>query len=244
VKRSIYIGFDTREAAAFAVAYHSANRRTTQPFPIRGLVLDQLREAGLYWRPTTGVRADGGPLQLFDDISQAPMSTEFAISRFLTPILAKEGWALFMDCDVLVRADLSRLFELADPRYAVMCVQHQHRPDLEARPTKMDGQQQTAYPRKNWSSVMLFNCEHPAVRALSVNHVNAAAGRDLHRFEWLDDSEIGALPEEWNWLAGHSAPALDPKIVHFTDGWPGLPGYEEAPFAGEWRRELADWAGC
>jgi lipopolysaccharide biosynthesis glycosyltransferase len=181
----------------------------------------------LYWRPT--MRRGH---QLWDAISKAPMATEFAISRFLVPHLANTGWALFMDCDVLVRRPLDDIFALADPRYAVMCVKHVHEP---VATLKMDGQVQTRYPRKNWSSVMAFNCDHPSNRALTLDLINTAPGRDLHRFCWLNDDEIGALPPEWNWLVGHSDPALDPAIVHYTTGSPRLSGaHISLPFADEW----------
>lgn len=239
--RHVFIGYDPREAAAFAVARHSllarvdVKRRGT--VGVHGIVLSELRTAGLFYRPTE-VRKG----KLWDVISGAPCSTEFSLSRFLIGELARQheaAWALFMDCDMLVRADINELFDLCDPDKAVMCVKHKHEP---AAGTKMDGQVQTSYPRKNWSSVFAFNCVHPANEALTVQMVNAARGRDLHRFFWLQDKDIGALPAEWNWLAGHSSAKLEPKIVHHTEGSPCLPGYENAPFADEWRAELADWA--
>jgi hypothetical protein len=105
----------------------------------------------------------------------------------------------------------------------------------------MDGQIQLAYPRKNWSSLVLWNCLHPAHSVLP-ELVNTWTGRRLHGFEWLDDKLIGALPEAWNWLEGHSSPALDPKAVHFTRGTPDLPGYGEVAYAGEWHRVHAEIA--
>ncbi len=206
-----------------------------RPVPIRGVILEHLKQDGLYRRPTRR-NADG---HLWDEISDAPMSTEFAISRFLVPHLAKDGWALFVDCDVMARKNIDQLFRMARPDKAVMVVKHNHRP---ASDTKMDGQVQTAYPRKNWSSVCLFNCDHPANRLLTVDMVNTLPGRHLHGFSWLPDDLIGELPVEWNWLAGHSDPAVDPAIVHFTDGVPTMPGYENAAFADEWREELHWWA--
>jgi lipopolysaccharide biosynthesis glycosyltransferase len=192
----------------------------------------------LYTRPTC--RSDSG--QLWDEISRAPMSTEFAISRFFTPLLAKfQGWALFMDADVLVRSNLIELFNAADSTKAVMCVQHAFD---DASGTKMDGQLQVPYPRKNWSSVMLFNCAHPANAALTPQLLNSVPGRDLHRFCWLEDDQIGALDPAWNWLVGHSDPAIAPKIVHFTDGFPLMPGYESQAYADEWRDSLVDWASA
>ncbi|TIV65183.1 MAG: hypothetical protein E5V86_12830 [Mesorhizobium sp.] len=233
-KLSIWIGFDPREADAYAVCRHSINRHLIAPIPVRPVTLTDLRNGGLYTRPT-GHR-DG---RLWDEISQAPMATEFACSRFLVPRLAKSGWALFMDCDMLVRADLQKLFALADPSKAVMVVKHDHRP---RETVKMDGQAQTRYSRKNWSSVILWNVDHPAHAALTTELVNSVPGRDLHRFCWLDDAEIGALEVKWNWLVGHSDPEVNPSIVHFTDGIPSMPGYEDCAYADEWRAELERWA--
>ena len=234
---SIWIGFDHREAQAFAVCRHSVDRRLTQQVRIRGLVLSDLERMGIYNRPWE--RRDNG--QLWDLISDAPMSTEFACSRFLTPILAKTGWALFMDCDILCRTSLARLFEQSIDRYAVMVVKHVHVPDYQV---KMDGQQQVQYARKNWSSVMLFNCEHPANKALTHELVNSIPGRDLHRFCWLDDELIGELDPAWNYLVGHTKLPADraPHLVHFTDGIPSMRGYENVEYADEYRRELELWA--
>lgn len=233
-KLSIWIGYDPREAAAYAVARASIRRHATIPVPIHGLVLNDLREKGLYTRPH-----ERRGCQLWDVISDAPCATEFSNSRFLVPHLAGSGWALFMDCDMLVRGNIRELFDLCDPEKAVMVVKHNHQPP---EGVKMDGQMQTRYARKNWSSVIAFNCDHPANKALTLEMVNELPGRDLHRFCWLEDDLIGELPVEWNWLAGHSDPAVDPKIVHHTEGSPCLPGYEDAPFADEWRAELARWA--
>jgi hypothetical protein len=234
VRQSIWIGWDAREADAFAVAKASAKRRTILPVSVNGVILNDLRRQGLYSRPTS--LKDG---RLWDDISDAPMSTEFACSRFLVPHLARSGWALFMDADVLVREDLSQLFAMADPDKAVMVVKHNHAPTGS---TKMDGQVQTVYSRKNWSSVMLFNCEHPANRGLTVELVNTVPGRDLHRFCWLDDDEIGNLPKHWNHLVGEMPVNPGAKVVHFTLGVPSMPGYEDCEFADEWRSELMRWA--
>lgn len=233
--RSIWIGFDPREAAAFAVTRHSIQKHLTQAIEINGLVLSDLRARGLFTRPQE--KRDG---VIWDEISGAPCATEFSISRFLIKALAKTGWALFMDSDMLVRADISEVFDLCDPDKAIMCVKHDHRP---TDGTKMDQQVQTSYPRKNWSSFFLVQCSHPANEALTVDLVNSAPGRDLHRFSWIEDDDlIGDLPEEWNWLAGHSDPTINPKNCHHTEGSPCLTGYEDAPFANEWREVLDEWA--
>jgi hypothetical protein len=246
LQNKIYIGWDPREAAAFAVARSSARRHLNLPIPIYGLVLQQLIEQGLYARPTrTKVNAEGR-VEMVDIISIRPdydgrISTQHANARFLVPQLAGTGWALFMDGDMLVRGNLSRVFEGLDRGKAIYCVPHAH----HARPgIKMDGQLQTAYARKNWTSFILFNCDHPANRALSLDLINSAPGRDLHRLCWLDHDEslIGHLGTEWNWLVGESKPIDDPKVVHFTNGVPDMPGYENVPYADEWRAELMRWA--
>lgn len=231
---SIYVGFDPREAAAYAVARYSIERHLTRSMMIHGLVLSDLVSKGLYTRPM-----EWRGKVMWDKISDAPMSTDHANARFLVPHLAKYGWALFMDGDMLVRGDLSEVFENLDDRKAVYCVQHKHEP-LKA--TKMDGQLQTLYARKNWSSFVLFNCGHHHNNILTPEYVNALPGRDLHRFCWLYDEEIGALDPKWNFLVGHSDPEIDPAVVHFTSGTPDMPGYENVPYADHWRRELARWA--
>lgn len=233
-KHAFYIGFDPREACAFAVTKHSILRHLITPVPVHGLVLSNLRARGLYSRPTS--LKEG---RLWDDISGAPMATEFAISRFLSPILAGGGWAIFMDSDMLVRSNLEELFKLLDPSKAVMVVKHNFQP---TDGVKMDGQVQTRYSRKNWSSVCAFNCDHPANQALTVELINTVPGRDLHAFCWLEDKDIGELDASWNWLVGHSNEEIDPDIVHFTDGIPTMQGYEECAFSDEWRAALANWA--
>lgn len=232
---SVWIGYDPREVDAFIVARESLRRRASIQVAVRGIILSDLEREGVYRRKT--IRGGGNGL-MRDVISDAPMSTEFAISRFLTPHLAGRGWAVYMDCDMLVRADIADLFSLADPSKAVLCVHHQHVP-TEAR--KMDGQEQTHYARKNWSSVMLFNCEHKANKRLTLDLINRVPGRDLHRFCWLNDDEIGALPPEWNHLVEYSGqPEGEPKIVHFTKGIPSMLG-ARMPYASEWQEELLRW---
>lgn len=176
--RSIFIGFDKREGAAYAVARYSMQRWMTQPIPIMGLVQSDLRAQNLYWRQEE-VRANpkGTGFQRYDVISDAPVSTEFALTRFLVPYLAQTGWALFTDCDVMCRAgaNVVRLFEYAETQAdkALLCVKHDYSP---SKSVKMDGQAQTSYPRKNWSSVMMFNCDHPANKSLTLDLVNNAKG--------------------------------------------------------------------
>lgn len=233
---SIWVGFDPRpaETQGFAVARQSIRRRLTMPIPIIGLRLDDLRERALYTRPTE--MRDG---RLWDVISGAPMSTEFAISRFLVPHLAGTGWALFVDADVMARTNLCELFAQMDRSKACMVVKHDYQP---VGNVKMDGQVQTAYARKNWSSVVLWNCSHPATRRLTVEMINSMRGLELHQFTWLDDTDIGELDPCWNHLVGDKPPDPEAKLVHFTNGTPNMDGHEHCEFAEEWRAELAHWA--
>lgn len=245
----VYIGWDPREIDAYEVAKRTLIRHSSLPVSITPLVLHQLELAGLMRRPMRKLQKGKGmvikngqiekrvitaaqSLQMWDEVSDAPMSTQFANSRFLTPMLAQTGWALFVDCDVVFMADVAELFACADPDKAVMCVQHAA---LEqGNGLKMDGQIQTQYNRKNWSSVMLFNCEHPKNRGLTLEMINKRPGRDLHRFCWLDDADIGALPAEWNWLVNVQPRPAAPKLAHFTLGGPWLPQWERKPHDDIW----------
>jgi hypothetical protein len=198
----IFVGYDEREDIAYQVCAHSIRSRAAAPVEVSPIKLDDLRARKLFWR-------DEDPLQ----------STQFTYSRFLTPWLARfQGWALFCDCDILFTADIGELFALADGTKAVMCVKHDYTPP-EA--TKMDGKAQTVYPRKNWSSLVLYNCGHPANRVLTPELVNRETGAFLHRFQWLDDGLIGGLPERWNWLEGWSTRGGSaPMAIHYTRGGP------------------------
>jgi hypothetical protein len=229
-RHRVFIGFDPREKDAFEVACHSLFHHASAPVFLTALKLRRLAESGILRRPS---RICGKCHTMWDEISDAPQSTEFAISRFLTPILAQHGFALFVDCDVVFLGDVAELFAFADPQYAVQVVQHQPIKVGEGE-TKMDGQPQLAYPRKNWSSVMLFNCDHPANQFLTLKLLNDAPGRDLHRFCWLKDEEVGRLPGEWNWLVGVQPKPARPQIAHFTLGGPWLPDWKGAEHDSLW----------
>jgi hypothetical protein len=221
----IFIGYDSREHTAYQVAKHSIESRASVPVLITPLYLPHLP---MLRRP---IARDGD--RLWCPISCAPMSTEFAISRFCVPMIQREGWALFADSDILCLADIAELFALADDRYAVMVVKHKHESGCD---TKMDNQAQTYYARKNWSSVILYNNSHPGhLRLKAMNRLNEWPGRDLHAFRWLQDGDIGELPAEWNHLVGVSSGAA--SILHYTLGTPNLPGYEDCDFADLWHRE-------
>jgi lipopolysaccharide biosynthesis glycosyltransferase len=209
----VYLGWDSREQDAYAVAEHSLRKNASIPVSVTPLRADRLAESGLLRR----VMDRRG--QMYDLPSNAPASTEFAISRFLTPILAQEGFALFADADVVFLGDVAELLSIADPSKAVSVVKH----DMgQVGGKKMDGQAQVAYRRKNWSSVMLFNASHPANKRISLQDVNERPGRDLHAFYWLHDDEIAELPREWNWLVGCQNKPESPKVAHYTLGTPNM----------------------
>jgi hypothetical protein len=213
----VFIGYDEREAAAFGVLSHSIHARASAPVSVAPLMLSQLEAAGLY-------RRERNPLQ----------STAFSFSRFLTPHLCDyRGWAIFMDCDMLVLDDIAKLWALRDERYAVQVVKHMHVPREDV---KFLGAVQTRYEKKNWSSVMLMNCARCA--ALTPEYVNSATGLELHQFKWLgDDGLIGELPRQWNHLVGYDAPDPGAKLVHYTIGGPYFDAYRDCEYAAEWFAE-------
>jgi len=229
---TIYMGYDQREEVAYRVAEHSIRRRAENVI-VNPLKLDDLSD--ILTRPVE--HKDG---KLWCPISQAPMATEFAISRFCVPFLHSEvaaiGWALFMDCDMLCQGDINELFALADDQYAVMVVKHNHQTGALS---KMDGQIQSYYNRKNWSSVILWNCGHPSNRNLTLEALNTWPGRDLHAFKWLKDEEIGELPREWNWLVDvTTGDPNEAKLLHFTLGGPWFKDWKGGSMDNVWTEEL------
>jgi hypothetical protein len=219
------IGFDQVESTAWHTLVHSILSRSSKPIAVIPIKQSTLR--GIYTR-------ERDPKQ----------SNEFSFTRFLLPYLCQfQGWSVFMDCDMLVRTDIDELFQLADDRYAVQVVKHDYSP---ANQIKYLGTVQYTYPKKNWSSVMLFNNER--CRMLTPDYVNQAPGLDLHQFKWLqDDGLIGDLPLSWNWLVGEypagyqGIEANQVKNAHFTVGGPYFVEYARAniDFAAEWFSEHA-----
>lgn len=237
LKRHIYIGYDPVEHDACRVAAASLRSRYTGSAKLDVHWLDgyALMSQGVYRRATA--HRDG---RLWDLASGAPMSTSHANARFYLPRLQRGGWALFCDGDVLFRGCVEEIFAHADQNYALLCVQHGPQ---EGDGVKKGGHVQARYARKNWSSVMLWNLDHPAHARLTDELLEHAPGRDLHRFSWLQDHEIGSLPPQWNYLIGVSPRLADPRLAHFTLGLPSVPGYKQSEFADEWRSALAQVNG-
>jgi hypothetical protein len=239
-KVSIWIGWDPREAAAFAVARASVEKYALRCWPVRGVVLSKLQAAGLYRRPIAmhpGVDRE----IMWDVLSDAPMSTEHANARFLVPHLARQGWALFMDGDMLVRSELGPMFNSLDPQFAVYCVKHRFDPPDGV---KMDGQAQSRYARKNWSSFLRLERAgtRPTRPLRSTWSIPGRAATCTPSSGWLEDELIGELGPEWNFLVGHTDPSIEPKCIHWTSGVPDMRGYENVAFAAEWREARDAWA--
>lgn len=215
----IYIGWDSREDIAYQACRQSLIDTASVDIEVVPLKQRELKRDGLYWRKS-------------DKLS----STEFTFTRFLVPELMDfKGWALFIDCDFIAVEDVKKLFDLRNDNYAVMCAQHDYTPK---ETTKMDGQVQHQYPRKNWSSMMLFNCAHPSNKQLTLKTVNEQSGQYLHRFQWLKDSEIGKISHEWNWLVNWYKEPQDgkPKFIHYTEGGPWFEEYRDCEYNLEYYR--------
>ncbi len=228
----VFIGFDEREADAAHVARKTLREVTNGEIEPEFLCLPKLHDQGLLTRPTDH---RGG--RDYDMHSNAPASTRFAISRFLTPILCQQGFALFVDADVVFHEDPRQMLREIQSKHAVSVVKHA---PVATAAVKMGDQTQLSYERKLWSSVMLFNCDHIANRRLSLRDVNERPGRDLHRLYWLNDHEIGDLHPRWNWLVNvNPDPPVDEidlyGIAHFTLGGPFTPGWTGAKHDDIWK---------
>lgn len=225
---NIYIGFDSSnygQQLAFDVCKRSILKMCSDPSKINiiQLVKKDLIDLGLFKRTDK----DG--------------ATEFTYTRFLVPHLNYfKGHAIFVDSDFLWECDVIELFEnYSHPDIAVSCVKHEYT-DCHGR-EKMDGQPQEWYPKKNWSSLMLINCEHPSVVSnLTLENANTKSAKWLHRMEWCneDAGEIGELPRAYNYLVDYYHDG-EIKALHFTDGGPWHPGYEDVEFGDRWLKYIS-----
>lgn len=215
----IFIGFDPREEAAYHVLSRSIIARSSKPVSIAPLALTQLKDC--YTRPYN-------PMQ----------STDFSFSRFLVPYLCDyQGWVLFMDCDMLALDDVAKLWDMRDDSKAVMVVKHDYKPSGKMRALNRPN---SAYEKKNWSSVMLMNCAR--CTALTPDYVNSASGLELHRFQWLGDQAealIGELPLRWNFLVDEydAVPVEQISNLHYTLGGPYFEDYRNCGYASLWFKE-------
>lgn len=226
----VFIGYDRSEVDAYRVCSFSLSRHCSIPTCIFPLDRNALTKIGVYSREvdySRGVQTDKS--------DGKPFSTEFSFTRFLCPSLTQfQGWALFVDCDFLFTADFASVWNSRDDKYAVMVVKQEHNPK---ELVKMDGVVQTQYRRKNWSSLILWNCGHPSNSVLTPKEVNIRPGSWLHGFEWLQDYEIGDIDKRWNYL--HNAVDKElPYAIHYTAGGPWHKEYQNCAYANEWREEL------
>lgn len=210
----VYIGYDPREAIAFHTCANSIIRHASQPVAIIPVALNLFRDYN-------ETHTDG--------------SNHFIYTRFLVPHLQEySGWAIFIDGDMIVRDDIVKLWELQNSYMDVMVVKHDYKTRM---PIKYLGAPNEDYPRKNWSSVILWNCNSFPNRQLTPEFVQRATGSELHRFSWLDDSRIGELPPEWNWLPDEYGVNKDAKLLHYTLGTPCFQEFADTPQGDEWHRE-------
>ena len=214
----IFIGWDSRESIAYHVLCHSILRHASGPVAFIPLIQSQLRRFHLYDRPP-----------------DARASSEFTLTRFLVPYLSQyEGISIFLDCDMLICADVFELLALVKRDHTVYVCQHDYRPRAT---TKFLGHEQAAYPKKNWSSVMVFRNEF--CKMLTPPFIHHAMPKTLHRFDWTRPAQIGSLPLEWNYLVGEEHQSdQPPKNIHWTGGGPWFRDYAEVEYASLWFEEL------
>jgi hypothetical protein len=222
----VFIGYDKVESVAWHTMAHSILERSSRPIAIIPLYLGNLKN--IYNR-------EPDPRQ----------SNEFSFTRFLVPYLSDfDGYSVFFDCDMMLRVDINEILDVvkSQPNKAVYVVKHDYSPKNKI---KFLNQVQYQYPRKNWSSVVLWNCSHPSNKAVTPDYVNTATAMELHRFKWLKDDEIGELDVRWNWLVGeYSNPPNDVKNVHWTVGGPYFYEYKDADFSDEWFFEHDKMQNC
>jgi hypothetical protein len=215
----LFVGFDPREAAVYHTFCQSVIEQTT--IPVSFIPLHQ-------------------KTLLFD--GQQDGTNAFTYSRYLVPYLCDfKGWAMFCDGDMIVRSDLSELWGLRDSQYAVQVVKHNYKTTeaIKYIDTPMENAN-LDYPRKNWSSVMLWNCAHPSNQILCPDFVGEAGGATLHRFKFLEDREIGSLDKRWNHLVREQPYDAGAKLVHWTLGSPGFEYYSRDDYHNEWNYYLTN----
>ena len=210
----IFIGYDPREAIAYHVCANSIIRHSSVPVALMPLALNNFQDYN-------ETHTDG--------------SNQFIYSRFLVPhLMGYSGHAIFMDGDMIVRGDIAELWALRSPDKDVQVVKHDYKTRM---PVKYLGAKNEDYPRKNWSSVMIFNCQNYPTRKLTPEYIEKSTGAHLHRFQWTSDDRVGALPAEWNWLPDEYGANSDAKLLHYTLGTPCFHEFATTTMADEWHRE-------
>lgn len=207
----VVVGFDQREAVAYHTFCQSIIERASIPVSFTPLAINSLE----------GYKE-----------THADKSNDFIYSRFLTPYLNQfTGWAIFADGDMICQADIKGLWDLRDESKALLVVKHNYQTKSHQ---KYLGNINQDYPRKNWSSVILWNCNHPKHKILTPDFIAQQTGKYLHRLSWLDDNDIGELPKEWNWLAIEYPENIKAKLIHYTLGTPCFKDYKNTAMSDLW----------
>ena len=210
---NVVVGFDQRESIAYHTFCQSIVEKASLPVAFIPLAINTLKD----YKET-----------------HTDKSNDFVYSRFLTPHLQDfKGWAIFADGDMICQADIKELWDLRDTSKALLVVKHDYQTKSHQ---KYLGNINENYPRKNWSSVILWNCAHPKHSILTPEFVANQTGKYLHRFSWLDDADIGELPPEWNWLAIEYPENRNAKLIHFTLGTPCFKDYKNTEMADIWHK--------
>jgi lipopolysaccharide biosynthesis glycosyltransferase len=210
-KINMVVGFDQREAIAYHTFTQSILDKSSLPVSFTPLAINTLK----------GYHE-----------THAEKSNDFVYSRFLTPYLnAFSGWAIFADGDMICHADIKELWDLRDESKAVLVVKHDYKTKAH---TKYLGNINMDYPKKNWSSLILWNCAHPKHRILTPDFISNQTGKFLHRFSWLEDEDIGDLPKDWNWLAIEYPENKNAKLIHYTLGTPCFKEYWDSEMSEIW----------
>ena len=208
---SMVVGFDQREAVAYHTFTQSVIEKSSIPVSFIPLAINSLKD----YKET-----------------HTDKSNDFIYSRFLTPYLCNfNGWAIFADGDMICQADIKELWDLMDESKALQVVKHDYKTKAQK---KYLGNVNEDYPKKNWSSLILWNCSHPKHKILTPEFIASQTGKYLHRFSWLDENEIGELPKEWNWLAIEYPENKNAKLIHYTLGTPCFKEYKESDMADIW----------
>ena len=221
----VFVGYDPQEAVAYHVFCQSVLEKAS--------------------RPVAFIPLHKPLLENFD--GQRNGSNAFGFSRYLVPMLCNyKGWAIFADGDMVMNRDIADLWDYQRPFMdkALAVVQHDYQ-TKHARKyigSKMESPN-VDYPRKNWSSVVLWNCAHFANRWLDRSTVAGTDPADLHRFSWLSDAQIGELPPDWNHLVGEDPPG-PAHLFHHTLGIPALSHYADDPASWHWHASLLRSLQC
>jgi hypothetical protein len=210
----VFVGYDPREAIAYHVCANSIIRNASAPVAIIPVALN-----------------------LFTDYKEThgDNSNHFVYTRFLVPYLMDfRGRAIFIDGDMVVRGDIIELYESLQTAHDVAVVKHDYKTRM---PVKYMGAPNEDYPRKNWSSVIVWDCQSFPNRRLTPDFVQKQPGSFLHRFSWIDDDRIQALPPEWNWLPDELGENTEAKLLHYTLGTPCFHEFADTTQAAEWHSE-------